>query len=357
MNIKFNVFDKIKNIDSQRELFIECFPENLGKNSAKISHYNWKFHSFPFFNEKSFEYAAFLDNELVGYYAAIPYQYTFKDKIFTVGMVCDVMTGVKARGKGVFTKLGMFSTENMKTKDIDFTMGYPIRSEVIPGHLKAGWDKVFELPLYIKFISFKPFLAKFRMGLISPIFDVFLVIYTCLRNLLFSCDDYSVKTIQKEDLIKEDLDSFFNKWKEEVPISLNKSQKFLNWRLGAPNVKYNINILLNKNTIVGYAISRNVIKEGIPVSAILDLCILKEYKKGLNKLISILSYNSKLDKNGALLFMCSKYQFKTHNLFANGFIPTPHKFWLIIKNLKGIDLSIIHKQENWQLNWIDSDDL
>jgi len=357
MNIKFDVFDKINNLDSQRKLFIECFPENLGKGPAKRSHYNWKFHSFPSLKVKSLEYAAFLDNELVGYYAAIPYQYTYKDKIFNVGMVCDVMTGVKARGKGVFTKLGMFSTEKMRNQDIDFTMGYPIRSEVIPGHLKAGWDKVFELPLYIKIISFKPFLDKFKLGFVSPIFDVLLLIYSFFRNLIFPCKEYSVRTIQKEDLIKEDLDIFLNKWKDEVLISLNKSQEFLNWRLGAPGTEYNINILLNKNVIVGYTISRNVIKEGIPVSAILDLCVLKEHKKGLNKLISILSSNSKLSKNGALLFMCSRYQFKTYKLFANGFIPTPHRFWLIIKNLKGIDLSIIHKQENWQLNWIDSDDL
>lgn len=357
MSLKFVPFDKTKELSLQRKLFIECFPENTGKIQASNSHYNWKFHSFPGKNVKSWEFQAQIDDEMVGYYAAIPYTYSFNSEVFNVGMVCDVMTGVKARGKGVFTKLGISSTESMRALGVDFTMGYPIRPEVIPGHLKAGWDKVFELPLYIKVISFKPFLTKIKLDFLYRFFDIFLVLIPFIKSFHNSLKEYSVKTFSKEEIVDIDFDSFNLKLKDDIIISLDKSSEFIKWRLGAPETQYDINVLFCKKEMVGYTISRDVIKKGIPVSAVLDISVLNKNIIGLKLLIKTLAKLSIKKDNGALLFMCSKFQYKKLNLLASGFIKTPFKFWLIIKNLSGVDKTILHKQENWCLNWIDSDDL
>jgi hypothetical protein len=150
-------FDKDLELESQRNLFKECFPENDGTLVEESEHYLWKFHSFPA-QPTSYEYGAYMENDLVGYYAAIPYEYKINNATIKVGMVCDVMTGVKARGKGVFTKMGIYSTAEMKNEGLEFTIGYPIRPEVIPGHIKAGWEKLFPLPLYMNFLSSKSLL-------------------------------------------------------------------------------------------------------------------------------------------------------------------------------------------------------
>jgi len=160
MSIHFRKFDFKSELANQRELFIECFPEHSESSMLSNEHYLWKFQSKPG-HIPSAEYVAVDEqNDLLGYYAAIPYQYNVNGKTSEAAMVCDVMTGVKARGKGVFTNLGIYSTDEFKQLDFDFTTGYPIRKEVIPGHLKAGWSINHELPLYARFIKFDSFLKN-----------------------------------------------------------------------------------------------------------------------------------------------------------------------------------------------------
>ena len=113
MEIEFHHFDYSRELTLQRELFRECFPETIGLSLETVDHYLWKFHSKGGAS-KSMEYSAYLNNKLVGYYAAIPLSYKFLDKSLKVALVCDVMTGVNARGKGVFTKLGFYSTKEIE---------------------------------------------------------------------------------------------------------------------------------------------------------------------------------------------------------------------------------------------------
>ena len=151
MELTFHKFEYQKNLSQQRDLFKDCFPETNGDMIQSTDHYLWKFHTFP--NDvHSWEYSANLGAEMVGYYAAIPYRYKIGEAQSNVGMVCDVMTSSKQRGKGIFTKIGLFSTSDL-ANHVPFTIGYPIRKEVIPGHLKVGWKIAFPMPLYIKFLK------------------------------------------------------------------------------------------------------------------------------------------------------------------------------------------------------------
>ena len=183
MDIKYKNFDSKISLKEQRKLFNECFPENIGLSSSSSEHYYWKHKIY----KKSFEFSAILDSELVGYYAALPYNYKSNKEAMKVGMVCDVMTGKKSRGKGVFTKLGKYSTSKLKASGFDFTTGFPIRKEVIPGHLNAGWDIAFSLPLYVKIKSIKPILDKVKLGFLYRVFDLILNIRSvcvCVEVLL-----------------------------------------------------------------------------------------------------------------------------------------------------------------------------
>ena len=97
MDITCRKFDPEKELEQQRELFIDCFPENIGTPVVGREHYGWKFRTFPDV-PPSYEYAAWSDNEMVGYYAAIPYLYQIGEHTVSVGMVCDVMTKSSCRG-------------------------------------------------------------------------------------------------------------------------------------------------------------------------------------------------------------------------------------------------------------------
>ena len=356
--MKLSVFKKENDIDQQRSLFRECFPENNGASVEKKDHYLWKFHSFPS-NPSSYEYCAFLNNELVGYYAALPYPYIIKGKQIKAGMVCDVMTGVKARGKGVFTKMGVYATGNMKKEEIEFTTGYPIRPEVIPGHLKAGWDKMFTLPLYMNFLSTKSLLKDKNIRFLVPIIDLFLNIYNYIISVFQKNYRYEVSLHSSSELESiKDFDSFVENWVNENEIALNKNTAFLKWRLAAPEKKYKIGIARDNNTILGYAVFCSIIKKNVPSVAILDISCLKNYKKLSSTIIANIQEYALESNAEILMIMASEYVSNLHGLIKNGFLKSPYKFWLIIKNISNnYPSSFLSDEKNWHLTWIDSDDL
>lgn len=359
MEITFESFDFAKELEQQRELFVECFPENIGTIIEKNEHYNWKFHSFPF-DKNSFEYVAKLNGELIGYYAAIPYPYQLNGRKVNAAMVCDVMTGIKARGKGVFTKLGVYSTNQFKTEGLAFSTGYPIRPEVIPGHKKAGWDFPFQIPMYGRFIKMNSFLKQRKKAFLIPFANFALSVYHSFFYILKSSnDEFRTEVFSSKQISKiNGLDSFFELWKKENPIVLDKSTDFLKWRLGAPEKDYTIIVLRKESQIVGYTVFRRVVKENVPCIGVIDFCILNSFKKKSGVLIQQTVQEAKKVNAELVLMMMMKHQAEKYSIKKNGFLSTPFPFSFIIKQFdETIDSDWLRNEKNWSLMWIDSDDL
>jgi hypothetical protein len=246
MNIYFNNFNKDTELNEQRSLFLECFPETINSSVVTVEHYHWKFHSKSD-SINSVECVAKENNKIIGYYAAIPFVYNYFENIITAAMVCDVMTGVKARGKGVFVNLGKYSTNEISKKGFEVCTGFPIRPEVLPGHIKAGWVNLFKLPLYGSLISFRSFLKNKGLDFFYPFIDFiynsasFLFEKIVFKNKV----DFDVKhQITNQNFDYTLLDEFYKKWVKQVPIGLIKDNIFLKWRLGAPNKFYHIFYLI-----------------------------------------------------------------------------------------------------------------
>jgi len=357
MELSFSKFDHTKNLTQQRELFSECFPETLGTSMEKDVHYFWKFHAFPG-QTKSYEYATWAGNDMIGYYAAIPYRYKCGDKLFTAGMVCDVMTGIKARGKGVFTRLGHFSTNAMQEEGLDFVTGYPIRPEVIPGHLKVKWKVVFKMPIYIRFLKTNSVLKKYKTGFISPFANAGLWVY----NKIFAAEQstgFKFDTLDNSTFFElSDYEQFFEQWQLQIGNPLQKTTDFMKWRLGAPSTSYKIITARKDGKLIGMAIARKSEMEKIPVIAILDLMVLTGNEKclpGMNRSIKQLAG---IEKAEAVVSMMSKIWARRYRMLKLGFLKSPFVFSLIIKKLnKQIDDYLLFDESRWHLMWIDSDDL
>ena len=359
MNLNFRTFEQSKSLDKQRELFIECFPETIGSSLPTEEHYQWKFHSFP--NEtKSYEYEALNKDDILGYYAAIPYPYKYFGKPLTAGMVCDVMTGVKARGKGVFTKLGDYSTNEFKENGLAFSTGYPIRSEVIPGHIRVGWKLPFQIPMYGKFHRMNTFLSIRKMKLLVPFANLFITLYnSCLRIINTSSENYDISYYSASEIETiEGLEELIATLQKEVSIALDKSIKFLKWRLGAPGTDYHVIVLREKTRVIGYTVLRNVIKEGIPCIGVLDFSILDQYKKSSKILLREIDRVANRSKAELILMMMMEDYGKKYHLYRSGYIKTPFPFSFIIKQFdQTLEEEQLHNRKNWNLMWIDSDDL
>lgn len=359
--VNFEKFDFTTKLESQRALFKECFPENNGTLVESVEHYLWKFQSL---NEQvhSYEYSAHLGNELVGYYAAIPYIYKWNSACLNAAMVCDVMTGVNARGKGVFTKLGIYSTNQFKKAGFDFSTGYPIRKEVIPGHLKAGWEVLFDLPMYGRFIKFDSYLKKKRLSLLAFPLNFLWKTYTSILKLIHYQKELKKLTIEyyKQDQIHtiQGFEDFIESWNLEIPIGLIKDINFLRWRLGAPEKEYNILIMRDENKIIGYSITRCIEKEDVPCLGILDFYVLKHYAFSAGKLNQFIINDAVSKGVELILVMMSSIYYRNYQFKKMGYLKTPFNFSFIVKIFnKELDWTFLKNKNNWHLMWIDSDDL
>jgi len=355
MELSFAKFDYNENLAQQRDLFKDCFPETNGEVIQEKIHYRWKFHSFPH-PVQSYEYACYSDSKMVGYYAAIPYRYKIGEKITPVGMVCDVMTSSKQRGKGIFTKMGTYATGQL-TAEVPFTMGYPIRKEVIPGHLKVGWQIPFSMPLYMKFIRLNSLLQSKKLGFLAPLANVCINLYNGVAKTKLN-KKYSFKLSTNINDVKG-YDAFAKEWSVSIPNALIKDLPFASWRYSAPERKYQFLSIYNSDEkMTGFVSFRNIIKEGVPSYGILDYMVLPGYEDCHGLINKVLTDCAKKEKVEAIMTMMSKNSASEYQLYKNGYFKSPFVFQLIIKNLtKEFSDEELFNENNWHLMWVDSDDL
>jgi GNAT superfamily N-acetyltransferase len=354
----------------QRDLFRDCFPETIGTAAESGEHYRWKFHSLPG-AVPSYEFCAWdsTSQTLLGYYAALPYQYVMDGESYRCGMVCDVMTHSKARGKGIFTKLGRFSLDQLQHSGIDFVSGYPIRPEVIPGHLKVGWKVVEQLPLYIKPIAAGTLTQHGPLRLIRPFASVALSAWSAItrpRAPLRASEH--IRTESSTSFFvpqRTDYDAFFARWTTQRRSYLQKDSAFMRWRLGAPDTKYFVSTITSGTDITAVAISRRVELRGIPTLAILDYMELAAAEDrgngptsaGHGALINELVRLAKEAQADVLAIMTDPSSAQRLRLRRWGFIRSPFTFKLILRALSERALARADAMKLSDIMWIDSDDL
>lgn len=357
MNLTFEGFRREADLARQRELFSQAFPETVGTSQLTLEHYKWKFQSAPF-DPTSYEYVARSDDRLVGYYAALPYRYVIGGAQMQCGVVCDVMTHPDCRGQGIFAKLGHYSTGELRKQGIDFTTGYPIRPEVLPGHLKVGWKVGFELPIYVCPLQVNSLLNRKGLGALAPLANVAL---RTVHGLLARKPDLNatLAIIPSNELDGvQGYEEFLEQWAAEQSSYLIKDRDFLKWRLSAPSARYHIFTLRDRGNLVAVAIVRATTLEHIPTLVVLDLMAVSSHRSRLGPLIKAIKDFARLQGCEFVAGMFSANCARRYRLLPNGFLPSPYRFKFIYKILNdNLPIENFGTETNWHLTWIDSDQL
>lgn len=355
--LHFKNFDQNLYLDRQQELFAECFPEVFDKNSTDIKYskekYFWQYQSFPA-KRRSFEYTAWIENDMVGYYAALPYVYKIGSKNFSSGMVCGVMTSPKHRKHGIFTKLGNFAAEQQQKEDVDFNLTFPIRKAVMPGFIKMGWDTAFEMPLYMKFLKADSLLRKRRLSFLTPLINLPLSLY---NSVFTKRSTKGIVTIVYEQFDKiRGYDEFIQTYEIKVPNTLRKDSDFSKWRYGSPEATYLFVCAYRQDRLVGFVSLRPIVREGVPSFGIIDFMSVDN--TSLNSLHNEIVTQAKMKNIEAVMTMMSKTSSAKYQMISNGFLRSPFKFHFIIKNLSDrIPKNVFFNEASWHLMFVDTDDL
>jgi len=355
--LEFRSFNRVTELIMQRELFKDAFAESVGTSQEEIDHYKWKFHGLSD-SPSSYEYGAYFEGKLVGYYAAIPYRYYLHGEEIKSAMVCDVMTHSSMRGKGVFTKLGAYALEQMTNAGLDIAFGYPIRPEVIPGHLKVGWQLSGKLPLQLKVLSVKSALKKHPIRVLTPLINLCCWFYGSIlsprKNRNFISRRFSISEFLSHSESLKFLSSVVGKNHSQ----LIKTPNFIEWRYGAPKVDYTVVTVSVDTQIVAVAFVRKAVLKNIPTLAIMDLMVLDSSSLALSRLFFEIEKLSSELKTEMIAMMITKKKAKELGLFRFGFIRSPFVFQLITRALsdKITKLPAV-VAETFNPMWVDSDDL
>ncbi len=348
-----------RNIEAYRYLFQDCFPETAGTSLETPEHYQWKYGSEGK-QVPPFEFAAYEAGRILGYYAALPFAYRVDGKRVTACLVCDVMTHSQARGKGIFTAQGRFATDEMARNGIAFCTGYPIRSYVFPGHLKVGWRVAFPLPVYGNLLDLRPILARRHLGILGSMLQPLCSAwYQASRLTRPSFRDASCREVNPETFFSSgEFVSFYTAWARHSPSHLIRTADFYRWRLSAPQSSYVVTALFTKSHLAGVAITRNSILSGFPVTNILDLMLLPEYREAAGALHDALVRISRHSRTAGLVVMCTGSDAARWALLRNGYFKSKIEFKLILKWLSDDPAPPSFWDEAaWHLTWLDTDNL
>jgi hypothetical protein len=124
------------------------FPEFKLTESELIDFLNRKFQLIE--NSDSHNIAALItdDGIVASGYGIVRNVYAKGDQKINVGLVCDVFTNANFRRMGLFKKVSLLAIGREQFAATNFLIGFPIRDEVMPGHLSVGWKHLFDMPLW-----------------------------------------------------------------------------------------------------------------------------------------------------------------------------------------------------------------
>ena len=285
---------------------------------------------------------------MLTFYGVLPRIYSCFGTKVNIGLVVDVMTSPPHRGKGLFVDSGEKSLAQLQLSNVAGVIGFPIREEVMPGHLKVGWGVQFDMPIYILPVG----RAK-AQSLRKFTFSIFARIIEFSTRILRITKDQVREASVAESMLSGFLPDFYSSQISEMQVSLEKSAEFLKWRLNRPGSEYRV-LLCPSETPHAVAIVRQITLNGYATLAVLDFeSDGEKWSKPLVKNLVTYAINHQLE---VIAFSTNKTNAKRLGIIRLGFFRTHRKFKVITRNINLRAVQFTKASEgSFRMTWIDSD--
>jgi hypothetical protein len=310
-----NSFDQLeylpeKLIDSFAKSYSLSFPELKLDQSSLIKFLKRKFQTLD--DPRLLNIAALLSNDgvVASGYGIVRNRYSIGEESINIGLVCDVFTNSDFRKMGLFKKVSLLAIAREESTKTNLLIGFPIRDEVMPGHISVGWKYIFDMPIWWSF----PRLGSLRNVFKNPDFTEF----------IFSTASKS--------------------------ISLEKSTDYLKWRLSLFNVDYFFVSIPNS---ADFAIIRRAKIKKIPFTCIVFLH--SSNKENSRILIgTVRNMSLRLGTFGVL--GCWNNSYADDLFLSTSGLRKSSKFQkVIVRELNGFNCP--NDEAQYRLSWLDSDTL
>jgi hypothetical protein len=299
-----------KLIEAFAKSYEMSFPELKLTESELIDFINRKFQLLE--NSDLHNIAALItdDGIVASGYGIVRNRYTREDQNINVGLVCDVFTNANFRKMGLFKKVSLLAIGREQFAATNFLIGFPIREEVMPGHLSVGWKHLFDMPLWW---------GLPRIG--------------ALRNVTKN-PDMSALTFDPQ----------------KKGIALKLDDEFLKWRFSLFEVDYYLVSVPNSQD---FAIVRKSKLRNIPFTCI--VFVQSTNNKTVKKLVrEIRKLSLRLGTVGVIGCWNNSYA-EDLDLKSSGLRQSSISQKVIVRELNNFKCPI--EEKDYRLSWMDSDTL
>ena len=326
--------------------------EDLEKRDP--SFWSWEFMDSP--DGRARLFVAEDGDRIVGHYAIIPQTFSFAGDRVKGSIVVDVMTHPDYRLQGMFKKIGRYSLAQV-SDSIAFATGYPIRKEVMPGHLSIGWVDHLKIPVLVRPLKWGALAKRFGIPF-GSVLDIMVKPWRAIRQRLSPSlrSNESIRLLTQADTA--DLEAVASDAFSDF-IHRVRSAAHFDWRyFASPVWRYRVLGLHREGVLEAFVVGRQARLLDTESLAIVDMACRKGEERSLTLLVRQIVAEATSDGLATAGAMITHGNSGYSALRKAGFYPGPHRFSLILYALDpAIRQRLTDTTNNWFLMWGDTDDV
>ena len=343
MKLEFRNFQVDQDIEILQLLLGKAFPGADFDSTFSKDALIWKYSAA---SREMTCYLGYFDSQPASFYGVLPRTYTYRGNKHIVGLVVDVLTSPELQGNGLFTQSGQHVLKCLEQSSVSSVIGFPIRPEVLPGHLKVGWEVRFSLPVYVYPVGLGD-ADGFQKKLLRIPLRFFAYLFHSLRKYpIGNAHILDVQTFINDAAVA----SFYRRTENGKKVLLKKDPEFLRWRLSRPNAEY-FCFTFGEKSVNACAVVRVLEMNGYKTAAIVDMDAESDFHgRAITENIIDFAREKRVDLIGVCM---NQSLFKKLGLRKLGFFPSFSKFKVITRKT-GKD-TVTFDEMYSQITWLDSD--
>ena len=318
---KFNELDK-KDFLEWRKL--------VARREKTKEYFEWEYFNGPWGPAET--WLAVDGKKIVGQYSTQRYEAFYFGEKMMASLSFDTGTHPDYRRQGIFKTIGDHHFQQEGKQNIHFSTGFP-NENFWPGGKKFGWHALCPIPLLEN-----DNISKINVGKI-PKFDIL--------------------EIEKFD---GEFIGFSEKFKDEIPIYLNRTQRYLNWRfVDKPNledINYNYSkfkIFDHSGEMISYIVIKFFQAQGQTILHLVDYLAPVEMEI-FQFILHFLLNTAKIKNINTISMFLNNYQPFSEYLRKLGFkYKDTNRVFIIRANNDVLDKEVLFEEKNHYITMGDSD--
>lgn len=334
---------------SDLEAFAACFARN--DTPRRLDALGWQYFDNP--TGELIVDLAMAEGRVAAIYAVQPASFLVRGEPRLAAQSVDTLVDGHFRGRGLFTATAESVYQRVRDADGAFVYGFPNASSA-PGFFgRLGWVSLDPVPF-----------------LLRPLRTAFLTSKLPLARRVKRLPDFQVpiprlslglgQNLSELADLDTELDSLWDRFSKQVTIAVDRSARYLRWRLSKAGEQYHRLGIFERGRLVAFCAFTTVDKHGGRVGYVLELFYDPGRHRAGAALLSECLRQMASDGADVALAWCFRHSPNARAYARAGFLPFPEKLRPIelhfgVRVLDESLMGVLADRSNWYISYCDSD--